>query len=112
MTGVAECVDEFERGVRERLGVAVFGIDDETLPAVTGRLLVQAGRTVATAESCTGGLLGGALTSVAGSSSWYRGGIVAYDDHVQMSVADIPGIIKDAHKNKVRTKLTFLCQNG
>ena len=39
-------------------------------------------------------------------------GIVAYDDHVQMSVADIPGIIKDAHKNKVRTKFAFLCENG
>lgn len=47
------------------------------------------GVTVATAESCTGGLLGGSLTDEAGASSWYRGGVVAYHDDVKVSLLGV-----------------------
>jgi nicotinamide-nucleotide amidase len=67
-----------EARVREELGDVVYGSDDETLEAAVGRLLRQRGRTLATAESLTGGLLGGRITTVAGSGDYFLGGVVAY----------------------------------
>jgi PncC family amidohydrolase len=59
-----------------------------------GALLVEQGATVAVAESCTGGLLGAALTEVAGSSAWFVGGILSYANDVKeralgVSTADL-----------------------
>jgi PncC family amidohydrolase len=51
--------------------------------ATLGRALVEAGLTIAVAESCTGGLLGAALTAVPGSSLYVRGGVIAYADDVK-----------------------------
>jgi nicotinamide-nucleotide amidase len=67
-----------EAKVREELGEIVYGVDDETLEAAVGRLLVEQEQTLATAESLTGGLLGGRVTAVAGASDYYLGGVVAY----------------------------------
>jgi PncC family amidohydrolase len=50
---------------------------------VLGQALIAAGLTIAVAESCTGGLLGAALTAVAGSSVYVRGGVIAYADDVK-----------------------------
>ncbi len=72
---------------RARLGAFVFGRDHETLAASVGALLGTDGRMLATAESCTGGLVGAALTEVAGSSAWYAGGFVTYAN--QRKVADL-----------------------
>lgn len=76
--------------MRARLGVDLFGENDDTLPAVVGRLLLRNAATVATAESCTGGLLGAALTEAAGSSAWFRGGLVCYADELKTSLAGVP----------------------
>jgi len=54
-----------------------------------GRALRRAGLTVAVAESCTGGLLGAALTAVAGASDYVRGGVIAYADDVKDSVLGV-----------------------
>jgi nicotinamide-nucleotide amidase len=67
-----------ESRVREELGDIVYGTDDETLEAVVGRLLRERGLGLATAESLTGGLLGGRVTGIAGASDYYLGGVVAY----------------------------------
>jgi nicotinamide-nucleotide amidase len=86
---VAEKLRAFEGEARRRLGNDLFGVDDDRLPAVVGALLLARGRTVATAESCTAGLLGAALTSVPGSSAWYRGGVVAYQNGLKQSLAGV-----------------------
>jgi nicotinamide-nucleotide amidase len=78
-----------EAEVREALGDRVYGIGDDTLELVVGRLLLARGETVATAESCTGGLLSGRITDVAGSSQWFLGGIVAYSGDVKMSMVGV-----------------------
>jgi nicotinamide-nucleotide amidase len=67
-----------ESRVREELGDIVYGTDDETLEAVVGRLLRERDLSLATAESLTGGLLGGRITGIAGASDYYLGGVVAY----------------------------------
>jgi nicotinamide-nucleotide amidase len=67
-----------EAEIRAALGIAIWGVDDDTLPAVVHRMLATAGQTVAVAESLTGGLLGAALTETPGASGTFRGGITAY----------------------------------
>jgi len=78
-----------EEAVRAELGDAVYGLDDETLEAAVGRLLRSAGQTLACAESLTGGLVGGRVTTVAGSSDYYRGGVVAYATEAKATVLGV-----------------------
>jgi nicotinamide-nucleotide amidase len=66
------------RLIQDRLGLDVVGDAAQTLPAVVGSLLAARRQTLAIAESCTGGLLSRSVTSVAGSSRYFREGIVAY----------------------------------
>ena len=60
-----------------------FGGEGVELEDVVGRLLIKNRKTIATAESCTGGLIGDRLTNVSGSSLYYKGGIVAYSNSVK-----------------------------
>ena len=76
-------LDAAERYVRVKLGVAVYGCDDDTLEGVVGHLLKWRGLTVAVAESCTGGLVLDKLTNISGSSSYVMGGVVAYSNVVK-----------------------------
>lgn len=55
-----------------------------------GKVLLKKGCTVSTAESCTGGMIGAVITAVPGSSSWFRGGIIAYDNTIKMSQLNVP----------------------
>jgi PncC family amidohydrolase len=55
-----------------------------------GAVLSASGKTLAVAESCTGGLLGGAITSIPGSSLFFSGGVVAYGDSVKISLLGVP----------------------
>jgi nicotinamide-nucleotide amidase len=75
-----------EEAIRAELGDAVYGMDDESLEAAVGRLLRSSGHTLACAESLTGGLVGGRITTVAGASDYYRGGVVAYDGEAKATV--------------------------
>ncbi len=76
--------------LRGLLGDAVYSEADEGIEAAVGRLLQKARLTLSTAESCTGGLLGGTITSVPGSSSYYVGGLVAYADRVKEGSLGVP----------------------
>ncbi|MGL1194694.1 CinA family protein, partial [Vibrio parahaemolyticus] len=63
---------------------------DETMEAVVAGALLDAGRSLAVAESLTGGLLGARLTDVAGASRWFRGGVVSYASDVKREVLGVP----------------------
>jgi nicotinamide-nucleotide amidase len=69
-----------DAAVRERLDDKIFGTDDDELATALGRALGQAGATLATAESCTGGMIGSMITDVAGSSSYFVGGAITYSN--------------------------------
>ena len=75
-----------ERAVRERLGSHVYGTGDQTLAGAVAKQLLEQGSTLATAESCTGGLLGKLLTDRAGSSEYYLGGVVSYSNQLKESL--------------------------
>jgi nicotinamide-nucleotide amidase len=83
-----------EIGVREAeiaalFGERLFGFDDDTLESVVGALLRERNQTLATAESCTGGLLGSRITDIAGSSAYYLGGIVSYTAAAKTALAGV-----------------------
>jgi len=87
ITAFAETPDEAERLIaqraaliRQRLGHAIYGENEETLEQAVVSLLQQRQQTVATGESCTGGLLSGRITEVPGSSKVFLGGVVAYSN--------------------------------
>ncbi len=67
-----------ESELRDLFGERIYGVDNDDLECVVGRMLVARMGTVATAESCTGGLLGSRITDVSGSSAYYVGGLVVY----------------------------------
>lgn len=64
---------------------------------IASTLLLNSRLRIAVAESCTGGLLGGALTEVSGSSAYMLGGVIAYDDSVKRSLLLVPGELIKEH---------------
>lgn len=82
-----ECV---AKTIRERLGDLIYAEGDESMAAVVGQLLGERGRSVAVAESCTGGLIAQEITAVPGSSAWFLGGVVAYANSAKQSLLGVP----------------------
>jgi nicotinamide-nucleotide amidase len=78
-----------EQEIRRRLGNKVFGRDQETMIGIVGQLLKNEQLTIATAESCTGGLLGAALTQEPGSSGFYLGGVVSYSNSLKQGLLGV-----------------------
>jgi len=72
-----------ETKVRRALGEAVYGTEGDTLEGVVGELLVRRRRTLAVAESCTGGLVSDRLTDIPGSSRYLRGSVIAYHNDLK-----------------------------
>ncbi len=90
-------LDRLEADIRDRAGEHVIGTGDVTLEEVLGDRLRDAGRTVASAESATGGLIGHRLTSVSGSSDYYEGSVVAYANRVKRDVLGVPADLLDEY---------------
>jgi nicotinamide-nucleotide amidase len=70
-------------------GLDYFGSDSDTLASVVGQLLHEAKETVGVAESCTGGGLGAMFTSVSGSSDYFLGGVIAYDNRLKIALLGV-----------------------
>jgi nicotinamide-nucleotide amidase len=84
-------LDDGVRRLSDALGIVVFSVDGRSLAEVVGDALRARGWRIAVAESCTGGLVLGRLTDVAGSSAWVVGGVMAYANEVKreaLGVAD------------------------
>jgi nicotinamide-nucleotide amidase len=88
-SGVEEAqslIAPLEEEVRRRLGPYIWGVDDEALEAVVGRLLREKGLTLAVMESFTGGLLADTITNVPGSSAYFLAGYVAYQPEAKAAL--------------------------
>ena len=74
----------------------VFGFEKEKLEEVVGRMLLEKGKTLATAESCTGGFLAHKITSIPGSSAYFMGSVIAYSNAVKMNQLNVkPDTLKN-----------------
>jgi nicotinamide-nucleotide amidase len=92
-----EVYEAFERLIRERHSDTLFSADGSTVDEQVATLLRTSRRTVATAESCTGGLLAGRLTELPGSSEYFQGGIVAYSNRAKQELAGVAGELIERH---------------
>jgi len=70
-------------GLHRIVGDSIYGDEDKPVQELLGKALKEAGKTLAVAESCTGGHIGHLLTTVPGSSAYFKGGIIAYDNEVK-----------------------------
>jgi nicotinamide-nucleotide amidase len=91
----ASAYEAFEAELRARHGDVLFSDDGATIDEVAARLL--SGRTVATAESCTGGLMAGRLTDRAGSSEYVLGGLVVYSNEAKTALAGVHAELIERH---------------
>lgn len=90
---LAPVVDE----VKTLLGPYVYGVDVTGLEEVCSALLLERGLTLATAESCTGGLIARRITALPGASKVYRGGVVSYWTEVKAAVLGVPQDLLDQY---------------
>jgi nicotinamide-nucleotide amidase len=84
-----EAIAPVEAKIKAIAGLDYFGADDDSLASVVGQLLIKRGETLAVAESCTGGGIGQMLTTVPGSSAYFLGGIISYDNGIKTSLLKV-----------------------
>ena len=80
---------EVEQRIRSKAGRFIYGVGDDQLEAVVGRLLLEREFKIATAESCTGGLVGDMLTNVSGSSKYYERGVICYSNAAKVEILNV-----------------------
>ena len=83
-------IDELIEKLHSFIGKRIFGYDDITMEEVIGNLLKQKGKTLSTAESCTGGYIAHMITSIAGSSQYFMGSVVSYSNNAKMNLLGVP----------------------
>jgi nicotinamide-nucleotide amidase len=93
----AERLAVTDTACRAALGDLIWGQEEQTLPEVVGQMLKAMGKTVTTAESCTGGLLAKYLTDTPGSSAYFSQGFVTYSNQAKTSMLDVPADLLARH---------------
>ena len=99
-TDVKALTDELKRLSTELVTLIpdyVFGYDDEKPEEVIGKILREAGATLATAESCTGGYIAHLITSIPGSSAYFTGSVVAYSNLIKINILGVKEETLTAH---------------
>lgn len=90
-------VEELAEKIEDEMGDAIFSRKGETIEQIVSFLLQMRGMTLATAESCTGGLLAQRITSLSGSSRYFLGGAVVYSNELKTQFANVPKALIDKH---------------
>ena len=85
-----DAVNKAEKDLYPYAGNFIFGFDNDTMESVVGQLLRSKGMTLSTAESCTGGTISHLITSIAGSSDYFKGSIVAYSNEIKEQFLSVP----------------------
>ena len=80
---------EVEQRIRAKAGRFIYGIGEDQLEIVVGRILLERELKIATAESCTGGLLGNMLTNISGSSKYFERGVICYSNAAKVEILKV-----------------------
>jgi nicotinamide-nucleotide amidase len=88
-----EVFESLKQGVKEYLVTD----EDDSMPVVIGKILKKEGKTMGTAESCTGGYIAHLITSIPGSSAYYRGSIVSYANDIKLDILNVSADTLKAH---------------
>jgi nicotinamide-nucleotide amidase len=83
-------LDEVAAQIEPILGDRIYSRNGDPLEAAVGHLLRERGETLSVAESCTGGMLGERITSVPGSSDYFLGGFLVYNDRIKTELLGVP----------------------
>ena len=96
MTGIGDdenelntLLDKKVEELKPLISEFIYGFEKEKLEEVIGRMLIEKGKTIATAESCTGGFLAHKITSVPGSSQYFEGSIISYSNEMKMNQLNV-----------------------
>lgn len=95
--GKAEAIEQADAIIRSTLGISIFSTADETLEEVVVKLLTKRNQTLATAESCTGGLIANRMTNVPGASAVFVAGYVCYANRAKTNMLDVDPKLIEAH---------------
>jgi len=80
---------KFENTLKDRIERYIYSVNNETLEEVVGKILLDRNMKLSVAESCTGGLIAKKLTDIPGSSKFFLGGVVAYDNKLKEKLLNI-----------------------
>lgn len=84
-----ENIAKFKKQIVDRLGALVFGYGKETLEENLGKMAIEKGLTIGTAESCTGGMIAQKIASIPGASAYFNGSIIAYSNDVKKNILSV-----------------------
>jgi len=90
-------LDAAEKLLRQKIDPHIFAVDDETLEGNLGEWLKKTKQTLATAESCTGGLIGHRLTNISGSSEYFLEGAVTYSNEAKQNRLGVDPALIETH---------------
>lgn len=90
-------IEEQVKKLQQLIPEIIYGYDDITLEEAVGQLLREKGKTVSTAESCTGGYIAHLITSISGSSDYFEGAVVSYSNRVKTELLEVKPVTLEAH---------------
>ena len=92
-----QMAEKDEKNLRNKLGELVYGTEDQTLAEVVGEKLARQNKTIAVAESCTGGCLAKLLTDIPGASRYFTHGWITYSNSAKTSEVGVPAHLIEKH---------------
>lgn len=96
-TQARKMAEKDEKNIRNKLGEFVYGTDEQTLAEVVGEQLVKRKKTIAVAESCTGGYIAKLLTDIPGASRYFTQGWITYSNSAKISELGVPAHLIEKH---------------
>ena len=85
-TKAEEEIKRIEKRLYEKVGEYIYGVNDDLLEKTIGDILKEKKLTLATAESCTGGIISERITDISGSSEYYKGGVISYSNEAKENI--------------------------
>ncbi len=89
LTTLQKAVDQQIDKLKEYVGKFIYGYNSDTIQSVVGKLLTSKNETISTAESCTGGHLAHLITSIPGSSGYYKGSVISYTEKIKQELLGV-----------------------